>query len=106
MILLAGRSTQLKLNKRLIFPSILFKDNQWEKAVFEKCKNFLHFPAERAKAHSRERKFACGPPNTVSNFFKSSLIVKQVVLLFSGINVQWPKVHFQSGLWKSELQRF
>ena len=62
MILLAGRSTQLKLNKRLIFPSILFKDNQWEKAVFEKCKNFLHFPAERAKAHSRERKFASGPP--------------------------------------------
>ena len=106
MILLAGRSTQLKLNKRLIFPSILFKDNQWEKAVFEKCKNFLHFPAERAKAHSRERKFAWGPPNTVSNFFKSSLIVKQVVLLFSGINVQWSKVHFQSGLWKSELQRF
>jgi len=28
MILLAGRSTQLKLNKRLIFPSILFTDNQ------------------------------------------------------------------------------
>ena len=30
MILLAGRSTQLKLNKRLIFPSILFTDTQWE----------------------------------------------------------------------------
>ena len=59
MILLAGRSTQLKLNKRLIFPSILFKDNQWEKAVFEKCKNFLHFPAERAKAHSRGGKEIC-----------------------------------------------
>ena len=28
MILLAGRSTQFKLNKRLIFPSILFTDNQ------------------------------------------------------------------------------
>ena len=28
MILLAGRSTQLKLKKRLIFPSILFTDTQ------------------------------------------------------------------------------
>ena len=28
MILLAGRSTQLKLNKRLISPSISFTDNQ------------------------------------------------------------------------------
>ena len=62
MILLAGRSTQLKLNKHLILPPILFTENQWEEAVLEKCKNVLHFPAERAKAHSRERKFACGPP--------------------------------------------
>ena len=36
MILLAGRSTQLKLNKRLIFPPILFTDIQWEEAVLEK----------------------------------------------------------------------
>ena len=25
-------------NKRLIFPSILFTDNQWQEVVFEKCK--------------------------------------------------------------------
>ena len=34
-------------NKHLIFPSILFTDNQWQEAVFEKCK-------KRVKAHSRE----------------------------------------------------
>ena len=39
--------------------------------------------------------------NAVSNFFKSIFIVKQVVLLFSGINGhKWTKTQgtFQSGL--------
>ena len=36
MILLAVKVPSS--NKRLIFPSILFTDNQWQEAVFEKCK--------------------------------------------------------------------
>ena len=45
MILLAVKVPSS--NKHLIFPSILFTDNQWQEAVFEKCK-------KRVKAHSRE----------------------------------------------------
>ena len=36
MILLAVKVPSS--NKRLIFPSILFTNNQWQEAVFEKCK--------------------------------------------------------------------
>ena len=45
MILLAVKVPSS--NKHLILPSILFTDNQWQEAVFEKCK-------KRVKAHSRE----------------------------------------------------
>ena len=45
MILLAVKVPSS--NKHLIFSSILFTDNQWQEAVFEKCK-------KRVKAHSRE----------------------------------------------------
>ena len=45
MILLAVKVPSS--NKHLIFPSILFTDNQWQEAVFEKSK-------KRVKAHSRE----------------------------------------------------
>ena len=53
--------------------------------------------------------FADHRGNAVSNFFKSIFIVKQAVLLFSGINghkCTKTQGTFQSGLWKSELQRF
>ena len=38
-------------NKRLIFPSILFTDNQWQKVVVEKCK--------KAGKSSQQRKEIC-----------------------------------------------
>ena len=44
--------------------------------------------------------------NAVSNFFKSIFIVKQVVLLFSGINVQWPKVLFSQVFEKANCNAF
>ena len=53
MILLAVKVPSS--NKRLIFPSNLFTDNHCQEVIFEKYK-------KAGKAHSRERKFACGPP--------------------------------------------
>ena len=99
MILLAVKVPSS--NKRLIFLSILFTDNQWQEALFEKCKK-----AGKSSQQRKEIVLADHRGNAVSNFFKSIFIVKQVVLLFSGKNVQWPKVLFsqQSGLWKSKLQ--
>ena len=44
--------------------------------------------------------------NAVSNFFNSIFIVKQVVLLFSGINVQWPKVLFSQVFKKTNCNAF
>ena len=38
-------------NRRLSFPSILFTDNQWQEAVFEKCK--------KAGKRSQQRKETC-----------------------------------------------
>ena len=49
MILLAVKVPSS--NKRLIFPSILFTDNQWQEAVFEKCK--------KAGKSSQQRKEIC-----------------------------------------------
>ena len=44
------------------------------------------------KARSKKKKLLADPRgNAVSNFFNSIFLVRQVVLLFSGINVQWPK---------------
>ena len=73
-------------NKRLIFPSILFTDNQWQKVVFEKHKKAGKGEKEICLRTTVETSFL--------NFFKPIAIVKQVVLLFSGINVKWPKVLF------------
>ena len=87
MILLAVKVPSS--NKRLIFPSILFTDNQWQEVVFEKYK--------KAGKSSQQRKEICLRTTVETpflNFFKSIFIVKQVVLLESGINVQWPKVLF------------
>ena len=71
MILLAVKVPSS--NKRLIFPSILFTDNQ--EVVFEKYK--------KAGKSSEQRKEIC-LRNTMEtpflNFFKSIFIVKQVVL--------------------------
>ena len=44
--------------------------------------------------------------NAISNFFKSIFIVKQVVLVFSGINVQWPKVLFSKVVEKASCSAF
>ena len=77
-------------NKDLIFHLNLFADNQWQEAVFEKC------------IKSEVKKLV----ETVSNFFNSIFRAKQVVLLFSGINVQWPKEISRQVLEKSELYRF
>ena len=44
--------------------------------------------------------------NAISNFFKSIFIVKQVVLVFSGINVQWPKVLFSKVVEKANCSAF
>ena len=52
-------------NKRLVFPSILFTDNQWQEVVFEKCK--------KAGKSSQWRKEIClrtpGLPTNVKRLF-------------------------------------
>ena len=88
-------------NKRLVFPSILFTDNQWQEVVFEKYK--------KAGKSSQQRKEICLRTTVETpflNFFKSIFIVKQVVLLFSGINVQWPKVLFSQVFEKANCNAF
>ena len=92
-------------NKLLIFHSSLFTDYQWQEPVFEKCvkSGDKKLTAEKGNLLADHR------GNAVTNFFKSIFIVKQVVLLFSGINghkCTKTQGTFQSGLWKSELQRF
>ena len=99
MILLAVKVPNS--NRRLIFPSVLFTDNQWQEAVFEKCKK----SGEKLTAE-KGNLFVDHRGNAVSNFCKSIFIVEQVALLFSGVNVQWPKVLFSQQVWKSKLQRF
>ena len=81
MILLAVKVPST--NKRLIFPLILFTDNQRQEIVFTKYKE--------AWKSSQQRKEICLRTTVETpflNFFKSIFIVKQVVLSFSGINVQ------------------
>ena len=77
-------------NEDLIFHSNLFTDNRWQEAVFEKC---IKSGDKKLKAEKVNLP-ADHLENAVSNFFKSIFKVKQVVLLFSVINVQWPKVLF------------
>ena len=73
MILLAVKVPSS--NKRLIFPSILFTDNQWQEVVFEKYKKSGEkLTAEKGNLLADHR------GNAVSKFFKSIFIVKQVVL--------------------------
>ena len=96
MILLAVKVPST--NKRLIFPSILFTDNQWQEVVFEKYK--------KAGKSSQQRKEICLRTTVETpflNFFKSILLV---VLLFSGINVQWPKVLFSQVFEKANCNAF
>ena len=104
MILLAGKllrldvsSTQLKRGFNFSFKFIYGQPGTrgriWE--MYKKRGKKL--TAEKGNLLADHR------GNVVSDFFKSIFIVKQMVLLFSGINVQWPKVNFS---WKSELQRF
>ena len=76
-------------NEGLIFHSNLFTDNQWQEAVFEKC-----IKSGVKKLAAKKKLLVDHPGNTVSNFFNTIFIVKQVVLLFSGINVQWPIRYF------------
>ena len=98
MILLAVKVPST--NRRLMFPSILFTDNQWQKVVFEKYK--------KAGKSSQQRKEICLRTTVETpflNFFKSIFIVKQVVVIFR-YKCTVTQGTFQSGLWKSELQRF
>ena len=71
-------------NEGLIFHSNLFTDNQGQGVVFEKCikSGDKKLTAEKGNLLADHR------GNVVSDFFKSIFIVKQMVLLFSGINVQ------------------
>ena len=78
------------LNKRLIFRAILFTGNHWQEAVFEKRIK----SGDKKLTAEKWNLLADYRGNAVSNFFKLIFIVKQIVLLFSGINVQWPKVLF------------
>ena len=77
-------------NDGLRFHSNLFTDNQWQEAGLKS---------------SRQKKKLLADPrgNAVSNLFNAIFIVRQVVLLFSGINVQWPKVLSCQVFEKSEL---
>ena len=99
MILLAVKVPST--NKRLIFPSTVFTDNQWQEIVFEKYKE--------AGKSSQQRKEICLRTTVETpflNFFKSIFIVKQVVLSFSGINVQEPKVLFSQVFEKANCNAF
>ena len=89
-------------NEGLIFHSNLFTDNQWQEAVFEKCIK----SGDKKLTEEKGNLFADHCGNVVSNFFKSIFIVKQVVLLFSGINVQWPKVLFSQFFEKTNCNAF
>ena len=85
-------------NDGLRFHSNLFTDNQWQEAVFEKC-----LKSGVKKLAAKKMLLADPRGNAVSNFFNSIFIVRQVVSLFSGINVQWPKVLSRQVFEKSEL---
>ena len=80
-------------------------DNQWQGAVFEKCikSGDEKLTVEKANLLADHR------GNAVSNFLKSISmvkIVKEVVLLFSGITVQWPKILFSQVFEKSNSNAF
>ena len=76
-------------NKRLISIQIIYGQPVTRSRIWEGIKSGdKKLTAEKVNLLADH----CG--NAVSNFFKSIFIVKQVVLLFSGINVQWPKVLF------------
>ena len=64
-----------------VFHSNLFTDNQWQEAVFEKGikSGDKKLTAEKGNLLADHR------GNAVSNFFKLIFIVKQIILLFSGI---------------------
>ena len=83
-------------NEGLIFYSNLFRDNKWQETVFE---NFMKSGDKKLTAEKRNL-LADKGGNAVSNFFISIFIVKQVVLLFSGINVR-PKALFSQVFEKS-----
>ena len=85
-------------NDGLRFHSNLFTDNQWQEAVFEKC-----IKSGVKKLAAKKKLLADPRGNAVSNLFNAIFIVRQVVLLFSGINVQWPKVLSCQVFEKSEL---
>ena len=77
-------------NEGFIFHWHLFTDNQWQEAVFENCIK----SGDKMLTAEKGNLLADYYGNAVSNFFKLIFMVKQIVLLFSGINVQWPTVVF------------
>ena len=79
-------------NKDLIFPAILFTDNQWQEAVFAKRIK----SGDKKLTAEKWNLLADYRGNVVSNLFKS--IFRYKCTMIQGT--------FQSGLWKSELQRF
>ena len=89
-------------NEGFVFHSNLFTDNQWQEAVFEKYIK----SGDKKLIAEKGNLLADNRGKAVSNFFKSIFIVKQVVLLFSGINVQWPKVLFSQVFEKANCNAF
>ena len=107
MILLAVKlsrldvsSTQLKRGFnfpfKFIYGQLVTRSRIWE--IYKSAVKKL--AAEKGNLLADQRR------NAVSNFFNSTFRVKQVVLLFSGINVQLPKVLSSQVFKKSKLQRF
>ena len=94
-------------NDGLRFHSNLFTDNQWQEAVFEK--RIKSWDKKLCKKLTTEKwnLIADHRGNAVSNFFESIFIVKrQVLLLFSGINVPLPKVIFSQVFEKANCNAF
>ena len=95
MILLAVKVPNS--NKCLIFPSILFTDNQWQEVVFEKYK--------KAGKSSQQRNKIClrTTVETPSKLFPINFHCEASCFVIFRYKCTVTQGIFQLGLWKSEL---
>ena len=107
MILLAVKLSRLDVSNtqlkrgfnfpfKFIYGQLVTRSRIWE----------MHKKGVKKLAAEKGNLLADHHGNAVSNLFISIFRLKQVVLLFSGISVQWTKVLSSQVLKKSELQRF
>ena len=88
-------------NKRLISIQIIYGQPVTRSRIWESIKS-----GDKKLTAEKVNLLADHRGNAVSNFFNSIFIEKQVVLLFSDINVQWPKVRFSQVFEKTNCNAF